>query len=61
LLAPAYVAQIILRHKQERQAYRFAVSASEKLYLPLDQGGHEALPTLSRSAHSLNVSQFIGA
>jgi len=61
LLAPAYVAQIILRHQQERQAYRFAVSASEKSYLPIDQGGHEALPTLSRSAHALQVSQFVGA
>jgi hypothetical protein len=51
LLAPAYVAHITLRHKQERQAYLFAVAASEKSYLPICQGGHEALPTLLRSAH----------
>jgi hypothetical protein len=60
LLAPAYVAHITLRHQQERQAYRFAVSASEKSYLPIYQGGHEALPTVSRSAHALNGSQFVG-
>jgi hypothetical protein len=35
VLAPSYVAQIVLRHKQVRQAYVLAVAATEKPYLEL--------------------------
>jgi len=48
VLAPAYVAQVVLQHKDERQAYMFAVSATEKSYLPICQCAHEALPTNGR-------------
>jgi hypothetical protein len=50
LLAPAYVAQVVLRHKEERQAYVLAVAASEKTYMPLCPCAHDALPTHARSA-----------
>ncbi|MEO7497526.1 MAG: hypothetical protein ABIT83_14135 [Massilia sp.] len=48
LLAPAYVAQVVLRHKMERQAYILAVAATEKTYLPICHCGDQALPTASR-------------
>lgn len=35
VLAPAYIAQIVLRHKDVRQAYVLAVAATEKPYLEL--------------------------
>lgn len=35
VLAPAYVARIVLRHKDVRQAYVLAVAATEKPYLEL--------------------------
>jgi hypothetical protein len=47
MLAPAYVAQVVLRHKEERQAYVFAVAASEKTYLPICQCGDDA-PAVAR-------------
>jgi len=48
VLAPAFMAQVVLRHKEERQAYTIAVPATEKSYLPVCQCGRESLPTASR-------------
>lgn len=42
VLAPAYVAQIVLQHRLERQAYVLAVSATERPYLELPLFGSEA-------------------
>lgn len=50
LLAPAFVSQVVLRHQEERQAYVFAVAATEKTYLPLCQCGGDALTGSSRAA-----------
>lgn len=44
LLAPAFLAQISVRHKEERQAYVLAVAASEKHYLPICHCGSEVVP-----------------
>lgn len=48
LLAPTFVSQVVLRHQQERQAYVFAVSATEKTYLPLCQCGGDPLAAPAR-------------
>jgi hypothetical protein len=48
LLAPAFVAQVVLRHKLERQAYVLAVSATEKTYLPICARGDDGLATGTR-------------
>jgi hypothetical protein len=48
LLAPAFLAQVVLRHKEERQAYLFVVSATEKSYLPLCQCGDEGVSSMAR-------------
>jgi hypothetical protein len=49
VLAPAYVAQIVLRHKDVRQAYVLAVAATEKPYLELPLFGTVATATAGRS------------
>lgn len=48
LLAPAFVAQVVLRHKLERQAYVLAVQATEKTYLPICSRGDDGLATGTR-------------
>jgi hypothetical protein len=48
LLAPAFMAQVVLRHKEERQAYIMVVSATEKPYLPICECGHEGPATAAR-------------
>lgn len=48
LLAPAFLAQVVLRHKEERQAYLFVVSATEKTYMPICQCGDEGVTAMSR-------------
>lgn len=48
LLAPVFMAQVTLQHKLERQAYVFAVSATEKPYLPLCQCGDDGVATMRR-------------
>lgn len=48
LLAPVYASAIELNGRDERQPYLFVVPASEKLYLPLDLQGSEALATRER-------------
>lgn len=48
LLAPAFLAQVVLRHKEERQAYLFVVSATEKSYLQICQCGDEGVATMAR-------------
>lgn len=48
LLAPAYLAQVVLRHKEERQAYLLVVSATEKSYLPICQCGQEGVSVVAR-------------
>lgn len=40
VLAPAYVAQVVLRHKTGRQAYVLAVRATERAYLDLPVYGN---------------------
>jgi hypothetical protein len=41
VLAPAYVARVVLRHKTARQAYVLAVRATERAYLELPVYGSE--------------------
>jgi len=48
VLAPAYVAAIEIDGQEEKQAYLFAASATEKAYLPLCLSGKEATPTSQR-------------
>jgi hypothetical protein len=49
VLAPAYVAKIVLRHKSGRQAYVLAVAATERPYLDLPVFGSEAAVTRGRT------------
>ena len=49
VLAPAYVARIVLRHKSERQAYVLAVAATERPYLNLPVFGSETVATRGRT------------
>jgi len=51
VLAPAYVAQIVLQHRLERQAYVLAVSATERPYIELPLFGSEAPVVRSRGLH----------
>ncbi|MDL2354869.1 MAG: hypothetical protein QFF03_06405 [Pseudomonadota bacterium] len=48
LLAPAFVAQVVLRHKLEKQAYVLAVPATEKTYQPIFSRGDDGLATGAR-------------
>jgi hypothetical protein len=48
LLAPAFVAHVVLRHKLERQGYVLAVQATEKTYLPICSRGDDGLATGTR-------------
>jgi hypothetical protein len=48
LLAPAFMAQVVLRHKEERQAYILVVSATEKPYMPICECGHEGPAAATR-------------
>ena len=52
VLAPVYVAQIVLRHRLETQAYVFAVAATERAYLELPLFGTE--PAASRARASVD-------
>lgn len=49
VLAPVYVAQVVLKHEMERQAYVLAVPATEQAYQPLPLYGTEAVITRSRA------------
>jgi hypothetical protein len=49
VLAPSYVAKIVLRHKTGRQAYVLAVAATERPYLNLPVFGSEAVVTPERT------------
>lgn len=49
VLAPAYVAQFVLRHKDVRQAYVLAAAATEKPYLELPLFGTSTSATPGRS------------
>lgn len=49
VLAPVFVAQVVLRHRLETQAYVFAVAATERTYLELPLFGTEALASRSRA------------
>lgn len=49
VLAPAYVARIVLRHRGVRQGYVLAVAATEKPYLELPLFGSEAVVTRGRT------------
>ncbi|MBQ5947136.1 hypothetical protein [Massilia sp. ST3] len=51
LLAPAFVAQIALRHKQERQAYVIAVHATARPYMELPLYGVDSVLTATRGEH----------
>lgn len=50
LLAPVFVAQVVLRHRLESQGYVFAVPATERHYLDLPLFGAEAVATRSRAS-----------
>jgi hypothetical protein len=49
VLAPAYVAKIVLRHQRVRQAYVLAAAATERPYLELPVYGSEAPVTRGRT------------
>jgi hypothetical protein len=49
VLAPAYVARIVLRHRGVRQGYVLAVAATDKPYLDLPLFGSEAPVTRGRT------------
>ncbi len=49
VLAPVFVAQVVLRHRLETQGYIFAVPATERHYLELPLFGTEAVATRSRA------------
>jgi hypothetical protein len=49
VLAPAYVAKIVLRHRNVRQAYVLATAATEKPYLEIPVFGSEAPATRGRT------------
>jgi len=49
VLAPAYVAQIVLKHRSTRQAYVLAARATQQPYLELPVYGGGAVPTRGRS------------
>lgn len=49
VLAPSYVAKIVLRHRRVRQAYVLAVGATERPYLDLPVFGSEAVVTRGRT------------
>jgi len=49
VLAPAYVAKIVLRHKRVRQAYVLAAAATERPYLEIPVYGSEAPVTRGRT------------
>ena len=50
VLAPVFVAQVVLRHRLETQGYIFAVAATERHYLDLPLFGTEAVATRSRAS-----------
>jgi hypothetical protein len=50
VLAPVFLAQVVVRHKLESQGYIFAVAATEKHYLELPLFGTEALATRARAS-----------
>jgi hypothetical protein len=50
VLAPVFVAQVVLRHRLETQGYIFAVPATERHYLDLPLFGTEAVATRSRAS-----------
>lgn len=49
VLAPAWVAQVVVRHKSVRQAYVLAARATERSYLDLPVYGSGAVPTSGRA------------
>jgi hypothetical protein len=49
VLAPAYVANIVLRHRRVRQAYVLATAATERPYLNFPVFGSEAVVTRGRT------------
>jgi hypothetical protein len=49
VLAPAYVAKIVLRHRRVRQAYVLAAAATERPYLNFPVFGSEAVVTRGRT------------
>lgn len=50
VLAPVFLAQVVLRHRLETQGYVFAVPATERHYLELPLFGTEAVATRSRAS-----------
>lgn len=51
VLAPVFVAQVVLRHRLESQGYVFAVPATEQHYLELPLFGTEQVATRSRASN----------
>ena len=51
VLAPVFLAQIVLRHRLETQGYVFAVPATERHYLELPLFGAEAVASRARAGN----------
>ena len=51
ILAPVFLAQVVLRHRLETQGYVFAVPATERHYLELPLFGTEAVASRSRASN----------
>ena len=60
VLAPVYVAQIVLRHRLETQAYVFAVPATERSYLALPLFGTEAVTGHARTGGGRDCRNLTG-
>ena len=60
VLAPVFVAQVVLRHRFETQGYVFAVAATERPYLELPLFGTEAAASRSRAAAGNRCRDEVG-
>jgi hypothetical protein len=60
VLAPVFVAQVVLRHRLETQGYVFAVAATERPYLELPLFGTEALASRSRANAGEHCKDEVG-
>lgn len=59
VLAPVFVAQVVLRHRLETQGYIIAVPATERHYLDLPLFGNEAVGTRSRASNGGHCKEVL--
>lgn len=59
VLAPVFLAQVVLRHRLESQGYVFAVPATERHYLELPLFGTEAVATRSRASNGSHCKDVL--